>query len=100
MRLVAEEKLRQVSDELEELSVSLFQSANEMVAEERRLRSKLEEKVEVLERKEREKGERLGVLERAVERVGRVRELLGGGGGEVAGREVEKLPPPITKDQL
>lgn len=77
----AEERLHQVTNELEDLSASLFQSANEMVAEERRARSKLEERVVVLERREAEKRERLGVLERAVDRISRVREMLAAGGG-------------------
>ncbi|RPA82882.1 hypothetical protein BJ508DRAFT_305182 [Ascobolus immersus RN42] len=53
-RLAAEEKLQQVTAELEDLSASLFQSANEMVAEERRMRARVEEKCKMLE--EREKG--------------------------------------------
>lgn len=48
-----------------------------MVAEERRARSRLEERVRVLERREREKGERLKVLEGRVGRVERVRGLVG-----------------------
>ncbi|KAI5806974.1 hypothetical protein EDC01DRAFT_724796 [Geopyxis carbonaria] len=81
LRIKAEERLAQVTGELEDLSASLFQSANEMVADERRARSKLEERVVVLERRERDKRERLGVLERAVDRISRVREMLTGGGG-------------------
>ena len=65
-----------MTGELEELSASLFQSANEMVAEERRARSRLEERLGVLERREEEKRERLAVLERAVGRIQRVREML------------------------
>jgi hypothetical protein len=76
LREQAEERLQQVTAELEDLSASLFISANEMVAEERRARSKLEERVLVLERRDKEKRERLGVLERAVERIDRVREIL------------------------
>ncbi|KAF8243265.1 hypothetical protein K440DRAFT_613862 [Wilcoxina mikolae CBS 423.85] len=81
LRMQAEERLQQVTSELEDLSASLFQSANEMVAEERRARSKLEERVVVLEKRDLEKRERLGVLERAVDRISRVREMLTGAVG-------------------
>ncbi|KAI5843723.1 hypothetical protein BZA05DRAFT_379146 [Tricharina praecox] len=80
LRIKAEEQLQQVTAELEDLSASLFQSANEMVAEERRARSKLEERVATLEKRDNDKRERLGVLERAVDRISRVREILTGGG--------------------
>jgi hypothetical protein len=69
--------LQQVTAELEDLSASLFQEANMMVAEERRARSKLEEKVAALEKRDIEKRERLHVLERAVDRISRVRVILG-----------------------
>jgi len=48
-----------------------------MVAEERRARAKLEERVETLERRDREKMGRLDRLEKAVTRVERVKALLG-----------------------
>jgi hypothetical protein len=66
-----------VDSEIEELSVQLFSQANEMVAEERRARAKLEERVETLERRDREKMGRLDRLEKAVTRVERVKALLG-----------------------
>lgn len=50
-----------------------------MVANERREKSKLEERIAVLEGREGKVKERLGLLERAVERVGRVREVLADG---------------------
>lgn len=65
-----------MSGELEELSASLFAQANEMVATERRARARLEARVEVLERRDGEKGARLERLEGAVRRVERVRGLL------------------------
>jgi hypothetical protein len=49
-----------------------------MVAEERRARSRLEDRVAVLEKRDEEKRERLGVLEQAVDRISRVREMLTG----------------------
>lgn len=90
LRVKAEEQLQQVTAELEDLSASLFQSANEMVAEERRARSKLEERVATLEKRDSDKRERLGVLERAVDRIARVREILTGGGSSGGDREKEK----------
>ncbi len=47
-----------------------------MVREERKARKMLEERIEVLEGRDREKSERLGRLERAVVRIERVRGLL------------------------
>jgi hypothetical protein len=61
---------------VEELSTSLFEQANEMVATERRARAKLEERVGVLEKREGEGIKRLAGLERAVGRIERVREVL------------------------
>lgn len=75
-RAKAEERLEQVTGELEELSASLFQSANEMVADERRERSRLEERVRMLEGRDEEVKKRLGVLESAVDRIVRVRQVL------------------------
>ncbi|KAI5808352.1 hypothetical protein BZA77DRAFT_313207 [Pyronema omphalodes] len=78
LRKEAEDRLQEVTNELEELSASLFQEANQMVAEERRMRSRLEDRVAVLEKRDEEKRERLGVLEQAVDRISRVREMLTG----------------------
>lgn len=47
-----------------------------MVAAERKARAKLEKRVEVLERRDKEKRDRLTELERRVGRVERVRGLL------------------------
>ncbi|KAI9859325.1 MAG: hypothetical protein M1824_003839 [Vezdaea acicularis] len=76
LRLTAESQLAASSNELEELSAQLFQQANEMVAQERRARAKLEARVEVLEQRDKEKRNRLERLEEAVRRVERVRGLL------------------------
>lgn len=65
-----------MSSELEELSAQLFQQANEMVAAERKARARLEDRVEVLERREGEKRKRLDRLEGAVRRIERVRGVL------------------------
>ncbi|KAF6841716.1 ribosomal protein l32 [Colletotrichum plurivorum] len=77
LRVQAEARLSTTSQEVEELSVSLFEQANEMVATERRARAKLEERVEVLERRDQDKKRRLERLEGAVGRIERVRSLLG-----------------------
>lgn len=76
LRLQAEGKLNDTSREVEELSVSLFEQANEMVATERRARAKLEERVEVLEKRDTEKRRRLDKIEQAMDRIERVRALI------------------------
>ncbi|KAK3500070.1 uncharacterized protein B0T23DRAFT_307778 [Neurospora hispaniola] len=72
----AEAKLTATSREIEELSVTLFSEANEMVASERRARAKLEERVKTLEKRDEQKKERLEMLEGAVRRMERVRDVL------------------------
>ncbi|EUC31000.1 hypothetical protein COCCADRAFT_102410 [Bipolaris zeicola 26-R-13] len=88
LRAKAEARVQTVDTEIEELSVQLFSQANEMVAEERRARAKLEERIETLERRDREKMGRLDRLEKAVSRVERVKALL----AEKDGRAIEAPP--------
>ncbi|KAF2646250.1 hypothetical protein P280DRAFT_464486 [Massarina eburnea CBS 473.64] len=76
LRAKAEERARMVDSEIEELSVTLFSQANEMVASERKARAKLEARVEQLEKKDKEKVGRLERLEAAVSRIDRVKALL------------------------
>lgn len=76
LRKEAEGRLSATSKEVEELSAALFEQANEMVAEERRARAKLEERVGELEKRDFEKRRRLERLEVAMRRIERVRELL------------------------
>lgn len=76
LRAKAEDRVRTVDSEIEELSVTLFSQANEMVAEERRARAKLEERIELLEKKDKDKMARLDRLEKAVSRIDRVKALL------------------------
>lgn len=76
LRAKAEDRVRTVDSEIEELSVTLFSQANEMVAEERRARAKLEERIELLEKKDKDKMARLDRLEKAVSRLDRVKALL------------------------
>ncbi|KAK3308044.1 uncharacterized protein B0T15DRAFT_523364 [Chaetomium strumarium] len=77
LRQEAEARMHDASREVEELSASLFEQANEMVATERRARAKLEARVGELERREADKRKRLDRLERAVGRIDRVRSVLG-----------------------
>lgn len=76
LRREAEGRLSATSREVEELSVSLFEQANEMVASERRARAQLEERVGELERRDKEKRTRLERLEKAMGRIERARALL------------------------
>ncbi|KAI0016046.1 hypothetical protein F4780DRAFT_715131 [Xylariomycetidae sp. FL0641] len=76
LRAAAEGKLNDTSREVEELSVTLFEQANEMVASERRARASLEERVSLLEKRDGEKRDRLQRLEGAMGRIERVRNLL------------------------
>ncbi|PWY88943.1 hypothetical protein BO70DRAFT_359264 [Aspergillus heteromorphus CBS 117.55] len=77
LRKAAESQLSQASTELEELTAQLFSQANEMVAQERKARARLEERVAVLERRDVEKRSRLDRLEKAMERVERIRAMVG-----------------------
>ncbi|KAI1980306.1 hypothetical protein LOZ55_001456 [Ophidiomyces ophidiicola] len=77
LRKAAESRLTQANSELEELTTQLFSQANEMVAQERKARAKLEERVELLEKRDSEKRRRLDRLEKAIQRVERVRGMVG-----------------------
>ena len=77
LRQAAESSLSQSQRELEDLTAQLFSQANEMVATERRARAKLEERVAVLEKRDVEKRRRLERLEGAVQRIERVRGMVG-----------------------
>ena len=76
LRQAAESRVSETHEELEELSAQLFTEANEMVATERKARAKLEERVAVLERRDKEKRARLDVLEGRLGRIERVRDML------------------------
>ncbi|KAJ5947248.1 GDPGTP exchange factor Sec2p [Penicillium verhagenii] len=76
LRKAAESQLSLASNELEELTVQLFSQANEMVAQERKARAKLEERVAVLERRDIEKRGRLEKLEKSIARVDRLKALV------------------------
>lgn len=100
-RIAAETKVKEVNSEVEELSASLFQQANDMVAAERRenagLRDKikaleesnggadqvlkkenerLQQKIASLEQRDVDRKRRLEKLEAAQKRIDRVRTML------------------------
>lgn len=102
-RIAAEQRAKEVSAEIEDLSASLFQQANEMVATERRENArlveriqslekrraslheaqmahkenqKLKEKIKTLEQREIDRKRRLERLESANKRIERVRAML------------------------
>lgn len=77
LRKAAENQLTQANTELEDLTVQLFSQANEMVAQERKARARLEERVALLERRDVEKRKRLDRLEKSMQRVERLRSLVG-----------------------
>ncbi|KAI1284800.1 hypothetical protein F5Y07DRAFT_14999 [Xylaria sp. FL0933] len=88
LREAAEEKLAATSREVEDLSASLFEQANDMVATERRARAALEERVQELGVRDEEKRARIGRLEGAVRRIERVRVVLEDrGDGEIEGED-------------
>lgn len=93
LRAKAEDRVRTVDSEIEELSVTLFSQANEMVAEERRARAKLEERIELLEKKDKDKMARLDRLEKAVSRLDRVKALLNKGDSEATASLNPASPP-------
>lgn len=95
LRAKAEDRVRTVDSEIEELSVTLFSQANEMVAEERRARAKLEERIELLEKKDKDKMARLDRLERAVSRLDRVKALLNK--GDAPNTASVDLAPPARR---
>lgn len=76
LRHEAEGRLSATSKEVEELSASLFEQANEMVADERRARARLEERVGELEKRDVDKRRRLERLEVAMQRIEKVKKML------------------------
>ena len=93
LRAKAEGRVRTVDSEIEELSVTLFSQANEMVAEERRARAKLEERIELLEKKDKDKMGRLDRLEKAVSRLDRVKAMLNQNDLPSSAEKVLPAPP-------
>ena len=77
-REAAEEKVASMTLELEELTQNLFEEANGMVRNEREKCARLEARLALMESREDEKRRRLTELEKAVERIMRVRSVLEG----------------------
>lgn len=97
LRAKAEERALKVDSEIEELSVQLFSQANEMVATERRARAKLEERIELLERKDKDKMARLDRLEKAMNRLDRVKAMLKEPPSNVTSIGSGMLAPPAKR---
>ncbi|TIA51579.1 hypothetical protein D6C83_04591, partial [Aureobasidium pullulans] len=76
-RVAAEKKYHELEQELEDLSATLFEQANEMVAKERKEKARLEERIKVLEERDVLSRKRLEMVEGALGRIERVRKLLG-----------------------
>jgi exosome complex component CSL4 len=76
LRRAAEGRLNATNREIEDLSATLFEQANEMVATERRARAALEQRVSELEQRDVEKKQRLDRLELAMHRIEKVKTLL------------------------
>ena len=72
---------------MEDLTAQLFEEANRMVAEERRAKAKLEERLKVLEEREVRRRGKLEMIEAAQVRIERVQKLIGPGGEEEKERE-------------
>jgi hypothetical protein len=70
LRLKAESSLAALESELEELSASLFEQANTMVAEERKARAAFEAQLPLLEARAREAEEKCKVAEERMSRMG------------------------------
>lgn len=76
LRRIAEAKVSEMNNEIEDLSATLFEQANEMVATERREKAKLQSRVQELEQRDEERARRLEKLEAAMRRIERVKTLL------------------------
>ncbi|CAD0013005.1 unnamed protein product, partial [Aureobasidium pullulans] len=70
-RVAAEKKYHELEQELEDLSATLFEQANEMVAKERKEKAKLEERIKVLEERDMLSRKRLEMVEGALGRIER-----------------------------
>jgi hypothetical protein len=77
-RIAAEKKYKDLETELEDLSATLFEQANEMVATERKEKAKLEARLKILEERDAVGQKRLEMVESALTRIERVKKLLDG----------------------
>lgn len=76
LREEAEKKVATVENEIEELSATLFEQANEMVSTERKAKAQLEDKIGILEQKDKDRRRRLDRIDEAMKRLERVKLLL------------------------
>lgn len=76
LREEAEKKVAQVNNEIEDLSATLFEQANEMVATERKARAALEERVATLQQRDEQRAKRLERIDEAMKRLERVKAML------------------------
>lgn len=76
LRREAEQKFTKLQEESETLSASVFEEANKMVSTERRQAHAIEERLKVHQEREEERRTRLLNLEKAMERITRVRSVL------------------------
>lgn len=72
----AEQKVTSMTQELEDLTQSLFEEANAMVRIEREKYARLESRLQLMESREEDKKRRLNELEKAIARITKVRNVL------------------------
>lgn len=65
-----------MNNEIEDLSATLFEQANEMVATERKARAALEERVATLQQRDEQRAKRLERIDEAMKRLERVKAML------------------------
>lgn len=76
LREEAEKKAAVVEGEIEELSATLFEQANEMVSTERKEKAALLDRLAMLEQRDKERNKRLDRIVDAMKRLDRVKSLL------------------------
>ena len=76
LREAAEKSKKDTENELEDLSATLFEQANEMVSTERRAKAALEDQVTTLEQRDKDRTQRLDRIDEAMKRLERVKALL------------------------
>jgi hypothetical protein len=95
-RLAAESKTKEVNSEIEELSVTLFQQANEMVASERKENAALKQTIDLLEHKRTKSDEAVRMENAALrDRMRLLEKKSGGSVDESMKMENERLKQRI-----
>jgi BMFP domain-containing protein YqiC len=94
-RLAAESKTKEVNSEIEELSATLFQQANEMVASERKENAALKQTIDQLEHKRTKSDEAVRLENAALRDRMRLLEKKGGSVDESMRMENERLKQKI-----